>query len=208
MSANLPADKRIWIGAASVALVAVALIWVAAEGGEGRSPLDVFGGRGRGRSEPPRTEPNIDHAPWKLRVSRAGKPEQLTKQAKARLEAQRPQVKRAVTAAYDAIFLDQKKPARSFTELAWRSFRKTHATLPEGSESVHLLWRRALIGLQANTARRASAQVAVVARGIQGEREFKLSHRARLWLERKEQGWKIAAFDMSRRPLKLGGGKS
>lgn len=208
MSANLPADKRIWIGAASVAIVAVALIWVAALGGEGRSPIEVFGGLGKGRSEPPRTAPKIDHAPWKLRVSRAGRPEQLSKQAKARLEAQRPKVKRAVRAAYDAIFLDQKRPARSFTDLAWSAFQETHATLPEGSEGVRLLWRRALIGLQADSARRASAQVTVVASGNQGERKFKLSHRARLWLERKEQGWKIAAFDMDRRPLKLSGGKS
>ncbi|HZJ51562.1 MAG TPA: hypothetical protein VFF07_12170 [Actinomycetota bacterium] len=208
MSANLPSDKRIWIGAASVAIVAVALIWVAAVGGEGRSPIEVFGGLGKGRSEPPRTAPKIDHAPWKLRVSRAGRPERLSKQAKARLEAQRPKVKRAVRAAYDAIFLDQERPARSFTDLAWRAFQETHATLPQGSESVRLLWRRALIGLQADSARRASAQVTVVASGIQGERKFKLSHRARLWLERKEQGWKIAAFDMSRRPLKLSRGKS
>ena len=73
-----------------MAIVAVALIWVAAVGGEGRSPIEVFGGLGKGRSEPPRTAPKIDHAPWKLRVSRAGRPERLSKQAKARLEAQRP----------------------------------------------------------------------------------------------------------------------
>lgn len=208
MSANLPADKRIWIGAASVAIVAVALIWGAAVGGEGRSPIEVFGGLGKGRSEPPRTAPKIEHAPWKLRVSRAGRPEQLSKQAKARLEAQRPKVKQTIRAAYDAIFLDQERPARSFTDLAWRAFQETHAILPEGSETVRLLWRRALIGLQADSARRASAEVTVVARGIQGERKFKLSHQARLWLERREQGWKIAAFDMNRRPLKLSGGKS
>ncbi|CAN5594024.1 hypothetical protein BH18ACT16_BH18ACT16_13970 [soil metagenome] len=208
MISNLPTDKRIWIGAASVAIVAVALIWVAAVGGEGRSPLEVFGGRGRGRSEPPRTEPKIDHAPWKLRVSRAGRPGQLTKDAKARLEAQRPKVKEAVQGAYDAIFLGQKPTARFFTDLAWRALQETHAALPQGSENVRLLWRRARIGLQADSARRASAQVTVVASGIQSERKFKLSHRARLWLERKEQGWKIAAFDMNRQPLKLSGGKS
>jgi hypothetical protein len=209
LSANLPADKRIWIGAAaSVAIVAVALIWVAAQGGEGRSPLEMFGGRGKGRSEPPRTAPKINHAPWKLKVSRAGRPEPLSKQAKARLEAQRPKVKQAVKAAYDAIFLDLERPARSFTDLARRAFQETHATLPEGAESVRLLWRRARIGLQADSARRASVQVTVVASGIRGERRFKLSHRARLWLERREQGWKIAAFDMNRRPLKLSGGQS
>ncbi len=191
-----------------MAIVAVALIWVAAVGGEGRSPLEVFGGRGRGRSEPPRTEPKIDHAPWKLRVSRAGRPGQLTKDAKARLEAQRPKVKEAVQGAYDAIFLGQKPTARSFTDLAWRAFQETHAALPQRSENVRLLWRRARIGLQAGSARRASAQVTVVASGIQGERKFKLSHRARLWLERKEQGWKIAAFDMNRQPLELSGGQS
>lgn len=208
MSANLPADKRIWIGAASVAIVAVALIWVAAVGGEGRSPIDMFGGRGKGRSEPPQAAPKIDHAPWKLRVSRAGRPGRLSKQAKARLETQRPKVKQAVKAAYDAIFLDQKQPARSFTTLAWRAFQETHATLPQGSESVRLLWRRANIGLQADSGRRASATVTVVARGTHGGREFKLSHRASLWLERKAQDWKIAAFDMNRRPLKLSGSKS
>ena len=191
-----------------MAIVAVALIWVAALGGEGRSPIEMFGGRGRGRSEPPRTAPKIDHAPWKLRVSRAGRPEQLSKQAKARLDAQRPQVKEAVKAAYDAIFLDQKPLARSFTALAWRAFHENHATLPQGSENVRLLWRRANIGLQADSGRRASAQVTVVARGSNGEREFKLSHRASLWLERKAQDWKIAAFDMNRRPLKLSGRKS
>jgi hypothetical protein len=208
LSANLPADKRIWIGAASVGIVAVALIWVAAQGGEGRSPLEVFGGRGRGRSEPPQTAPKIDHAPWKLTVSRAGRPEPLSKQAKARLEAQRPKVKQAVKNAYDAIFLDLERAAGSFTDLARRAFEETHAALPEGAESVRLLWRRAHIGLQADSARRASAQVTVVASGVQGERRFKLWHRARLWLERKEQGWKIAAFDMNRLPLKLSGGRS
>lgn len=191
-----------------MAIVAVALIWVAAVGGEGRSPLEVLGGRVRGRSEPPRTEPKIDHAPWKLRVNRAGRPGQLTKDAKARLEAQRPKVKEAVQGAYDAIFLGQKPIAGSFTDLAWRAFQETHAVLPQRSENVRLLWRRARIGLQAGSARRASAQVTVVASGIQSERKFKLSHRARLWLERKEQGWKIAAFDMNRKPLKLSGGQS
>lgn len=191
-----------------MAIGAVALIWVAALGGEGRSPIEMFGGRGRGRSEPPQAAPKIDHAPWKLRVSRAGRPEQLSKQAKARLDAQRPKVKEAVKAAYDAIFLDQKPLARSFTALAWRAFQENHATLPQGSESVRLLWRRANIGLQADSGRRASAQVTVVARGSNGKHEFKLSHRASLWLERKAQDWKIAAFDMNRRPLKLTGRKS
>jgi hypothetical protein len=208
LSANLPADKRIWIGAASVTIAAVALIWVAALGGEGRSPLEMFGGRGRGRSEPPRTEPKIDHAPWHIRVSNAGRPEALSKQAKARLRAQRPKVKRAIKTAYDGIFLDLNPVAGSFTDLARRAFQETHATLPQGAESVRLLWRRAHIGLQAGSARRAAAQVTVVARGTRGEKSFKFSHRARLWLERREQGWKIAAFDMSRRPLKLLGGRS
>jgi hypothetical protein len=208
MSANLPADKRIWIATASVAIVAVALIWVAASGGEGRSPLEVFQRLGKGRSDPPRIEPKINHAPWKLKLSKAGMPEPLSNRAKARLDAQGPKVKEAVRAAYDAIFVKRELPAGSFTELARRAFKETHSTLPEGAEDVRLLWRRAHIGLQAGSARRASAQVTVVANGLKGGREFKLSHQARLWLERKEQGWKIAAFDMNRRPLKLSGGSS
>jgi hypothetical protein len=209
LSVSLPEDKRIWIGAAGVAIavLALALVWLAASGGEGRSPADFFG-RSKGRSSARQSPPPIDHARWKIRVARAGKPGQLSKQAKKRLAAQRPKVKAAVRDAYDAIWLEPTRLARFFIPPAWHAFQNSHATLPEGASQVRLLWRRAHIGLQASTGRRASAQVTVVARGLRGEREFKLSHRASLWLERGPRGWKIAAFDMSRRPLKLGGTKT
>jgi hypothetical protein len=210
LSISLPQDKRIWIGGAcvAVALLALVLVWVAASGGEGRSPADFFGGRTRGRSSERQSPPPIDHARWQIRVLRAGKPGHLSRQAKTRLEAQRSKLRASIKEAYDAIFLDPTQLARFFTPTAWRAFQNTNATLPWGASEVRLLWRRALIGIQASTSRRASAQVSVVARGLRDGREFKLSHRAALWLERGPKGWKIAAFDVTRRPLKLGKPKS
>ena len=40
-----------------------------------------------------------------------------------------------------------------------------------------------------------------------GGRDFKVRHRSQLWLERTKKGWKVIAFDIDQRPMRLTTGR-
>jgi hypothetical protein len=42
---------------------------------------------------------------------------------------------------------------------------------------------------------------------VVGGRDFKVRHRSQLWLERTKKGWKVIAFDIDQRPMRLTTGR-
>ena len=112
--------------------------------------------------------------------------------------------RRAGWDVYDAVFLQPAHlpaAARSdFSRAAARSWQRSRAGLPAHAERVKLLSRRARIGIDAESARRAVASVVVRAAGWRGARRFRLLHRATLWIERGARGWRIVAYDLAQGP--------
>lgn len=207
VSTTVTLDKRIWLPA-SVATLAVLGIGLAlllsSEDRTGRTrpaePRPTTAER-PAVSPPPR---GVEQAAWKVSFSRAGTSGKLSPRAVTRLRAQRPRLTRAVRAAADAMFLGGEAPAASyFRGPARGALRRSSAGAPEGAKKVRTLRRTASVTIQATTARRAAAAVTVIARGVVGERDFKVRHRSQLWLERTKKGWKVIAFDIDQRPMPL-----
>lgn len=102
------------------------------------------------------------------------------------------------------MFLGGGTPASSyFRGPARGAFRRSGAGVPEGAKEVRTLRRTARVTIQATTAKRAAASVTVIARGMVDGRDFKIRHRSELWLERTKKGWKVIAFDIDQRPMRL-----
>jgi hypothetical protein len=102
------------------------------------------------------------------------------------------------------MFLGGGTPASSyFRGPARGAFRRSGAGVPEGAKEVRTLRRTARVTIQATSAKRAAASVTVIARGMVDGRDFKFRHRSELWLERTKKGWKVIAFDIDQRPMRL-----
>jgi hypothetical protein len=211
VSTTITFDKRFWLPASLVALAALGIglsLLLSSEDRTGRAqPAEP---RPTSADRPAVTPPTggVEQAAWKVSFSRAGTSGKLSKRAVTRLRAQRPRLTTAVRAASDAMFLGGGAPASSyFRGPARGAFRRSNAGAPEGAKEVRTLRRAARVTIQATTARRAAASVTVIARGVVGGRDFKVRHRSQLWLERTNKGWKVIAFDIDQRPMRLTAGR-
>jgi hypothetical protein len=206
VSTTIPLDKRILLPAAVAALAAlgVGLALLLSSGEEpGRARGDPRPAPpAEGAASPPAK--SLEQADWKVSFTRAGTSGRLSRRAVTRLRAQRPRLTRAVRAASDAMFLGGNTSASSyFRGPARGAFRRSGAGAPEGAQKVRTLRRAARVAIQATTAKRAAASVTVIARGVVDGRDFKVRHRSQLWLERTKRGWKVIAFDIDQRPMRL-----
>ena len=75
--------------------------------------------------------------------------------------------------------------------------------LPKSANQVDSTKRRARIGIEADGAKRAVVDVAIVARGKSDEGEFRTESDSTLFLERTGSKWHVIAFDVDQRPLPL-----
>jgi hypothetical protein len=207
VSTTISLDKRILLPAAVATLAALG-VGLALLLSSGEDPGRARPGEPRpappaeGRVSPPAK--NLEQADWKISFSRAGRSGRLSKRAVKRLRAQRPRLTSAVRALSDAMFLGGDAPASSyFRGPARGAFRRSSAGAPERAKEVRTLRRTARVAIQATTAKRAAASVSVIARGVVNGRDFKVRHRSRLWLERTKKGWKVIAFDLDQRPMRL-----
>jgi hypothetical protein len=211
VSTTITLDKRFWLPASVAALAALGIglsLLLSSEDRTGRAqPAEP---RPTSADRPTVTPPTggVEQAAWKVSFSRAGTSGKLSKRAVTRLRAQRPRLTTAVRAASDAMFLGGGAPASSyFRGPARGAFRRSNAGAPEGAKEVRTLRRAARVTIQATTARRAAASVTVIARGVVGGRDFKVRHRSQLWLERTKKGWKVIAFEIDQRPMRLTTGR-
>ena len=154
----------------------------------------------------PIAAPAVEQADWKLEHSLEGRFGKLTKPQQARLEAQRPKVAALVQNIYDAIFLEpvglNLLVKESFSTEAARSISTDKLGFPKGATDVKTTKRRAHIALDAQTADFAIGRISIVAEAEVGGKQVDIEHRSTLWLERREDGWKVIAFDLEQGPAK------
>lgn len=157
------------------------------------------------RQAPSATSAEIPQARWKMTAYISGAVGPVGKRETKRARAQRVRASKLVRRVYDAMFLD---PARrdevlkaKFHPRAARALRRK-AGVPKQAQEVQTTQRKADIAIHAVGARRAVASVKVRARGVVGDRSFKIVHRGTLWLERRKGKWKVIAFDVAQRPAR------
>ena len=117
----------------------------------------------------------------------------------------RAQLGTLVRSFHDAVFLfphrvDQ-AAGRFFGPPAARAITNTNFGLPPGAHDVRTLHRSARIGVYADEPRFAAARVLVVAAGSADSGPFRTALDARLWLERRVQGWNVIGYEFKQGPV-------
>jgi hypothetical protein len=69
-------------------------------------------------------------------------------------------------------------------------------------EDVKTTRRFIKVGIQVDVGRRAAAVVLVEAKALRDSSPIRVWHRARLWMEKSEAGWKVVGFDAEQGRLK------
>ena len=90
-----------------------------------------------------------------------------------------------------------------FTSEAARAVRASGIGLPAGADRVETKKRTARIGIDVDGARRAAAEVQVVAIGQSRKGDFRVASETHLWLEREGSKWKVIAFEVDQDPQPL-----
>jgi hypothetical protein len=150
--------------------------------------------------------PGVHQADWKLATFPAGGvgTGHLSKQAKARVKAQREPLVALVEDVYDAMFLApdnaQKVVHERFEAAAGASVLAKKIGLPAGVEEVKITKRSARIGIYVQGAKTAAARVKVIGSAVKNGHRSAFKHESTLWLERTDRAWKIIGFDVSQGP--------
>ena len=150
--------------------------------------------------------PAIEQADWKMDYSEARRYGRLSKAEQARFDIQKEKAAVLVQGLYDGIFLE---PARletvikdTFTADASKSFEADRFGFPGGASDVKTLKRTAHISMDAVTADTAIGRVSVIAQADLDDRIVRIKHSSTLWMERKDKGWQVIAFDVQQGPTK------
>ena len=188
-------------GLAALVLLAIVVIAVVATNDE---PVP--------RREPDRLLPSGDEAPaieqarWDIRSFPAGAAGRITAKDRRGVREQGERIARLVRRLYDALFLS---PSRrqdvleaGFTRRAARALeRMKRVGLPQRAGRVKTLRRDARIGVDALNPRRAVATVSLRAKGVVGDKPFRVRHHAVLWLEKSNGRWSVIAFESDQRRI-------
>lgn len=130
---------------------------------------------------------------WDMKVFPVGTGGGLTKAQRARFESQRFEVTKLVRRVSDAWLLNRSRSAtikRHFSENAQRAAAKLDLTLKEGAS---ILAREARIGIAGGVPTSAAAEIR-----IEGDSWI---DRATLWIRKHDEGWRVVAFDVDRKPV-------
>ena len=197
MSIVAPTQRRLWVPALAgiaVASISIAMLWVLT--GADRTSVPSS-------DSPQVAAPATDQAGWRIKtsVARSGP---ITKAQRELIVRRKPELLTTVRNIYNTLFLTPSaKPdiiKEYFAPVAASSFRADRTGVPNDATGVQITRRIARIGIEAQGVNRAAALVDVEARATRKGRVTKLSHRARLWLQRDTDGWQVIAFDLSQRP--------
>lgn len=168
--------------------------------------LDAGRGGGNGRLGQPSVsapdEPSIAQAPWKINSHpTAGFGKSTQKQRKA-LRRVAPKVAATVRNVYDAMLVSRKQlrteARRWMTGFAARELRRK-TPIPRSLTAIETTRRRAWIGIDAGSRQRAAARVEIKFKAERGKKRLRFVHRGTLWLERRDRGWQVIAFDIFQR---------
>lgn len=146
----------------------------------------------------------LPQARWVIRTfasGTAGPPKKAHKRAVAK---EKEALSLAVTSVIDAVTLRTAKigdlAGEHLSGAASKALARSKLTLPDEAQDVQMVKRKAEIGLDANGGKRAAALVTTVVKGTIGGSPFKLSGRARLYMQKRDGGWQVIAFDAERSP--------
>jgi len=144
----------------------------------------------------------LPQARWAAHTFVAGARGPLTKAAKRAIDRQRVPAEAAVLRVVDALVLDAPAlAAMAGEELAPSAAKALAASRlqpPRAMTNVQTVKRVAAVGIEASSASRGAAKVAVWLKGELDGKKVRLAIRATLWLERRGAAWQIVAFDGTR----------
>lgn len=185
--------------AAALLLAAAGLAALTHRGG------DSGGARAPGSPPPYGSVEKISQAAWKIDFKPVGLG-RLTAKERKRLSAQRPRLVALIKDVYGAMFLApeslDRRIASTFIDPAARTFRRTKAGLPRGTERVRLTRRIARLAIDRSSPTRATARVRIVATGTARAGRFALEHVASLYMLRPGKAWKVIGFKVDQRPFR------
>lgn len=197
MSVVIPTmKKKTWpLYAAALGVVTLGLLSVFL-------PQRVTIGAGRGAA----ADQAIPQAAWEVKAYPAPGAAGITKEDKQVFRAERDAVVGRIQRLYEALFL---KPVAvesamrdSLSREASKALDGSRLGLHDKVEDVRTTKRFVKVGIQVDGGRRAAAVVLVEARALRESSPIKVWHRAKLWLEKGESGWKVVAFDAEQGRLK------
>lgn len=188
--------SRIWI--LMVLLTVAALVAVACD------PSDEEEGVPEASSTGSATSPEIEQAKWKVKTRLAPGHRKLSKKQKNRVKKAATPIGDLVTEVYDVLFLAPEDRASivkaRFLAPTATALLRTDTGVARGSSEVRTLRRSADIAIDATTTRLAAVRVTIKARGMNGDKNFTVLHKARLWLEKMKGRWKVIAFRVDQGP--------
>lgn len=162
------------------------------------------GGGTRAGNAPRLAPPRIKQARWEVKSFPAGAVWEMTKRDRKQLRIQGRSIARLVRRVYDTLFLQPGRAPeilkRNFVDPAAFSLRRSRIGLPKRADDVQFLARRARIGIDGPSRRRAAGTVTLLVRGKAGGRRFRMKHESTLWLERTKRGWHVIAYDAQQGP--------
>ncbi|HEV2756970.1 MAG TPA: hypothetical protein VG318_14480 [Actinomycetota bacterium] len=197
MSVAIPTMKRkTWpLYAAALSVVALGVLSVLLP-----QRVTVGGGRGAAGNR------TIPQAAWEVRTYPAPGASGITRKEKEAFQRERDDVVDRIQGLYEALFLKPGEVDRvvrsSLSRDASKALAKSRLGLHDVAEDVQTTKRFVKVGIQVDGGRRAAAVVLVEARAVREAKPIRVWHRAKLWLEKSEAGWKVVAFDAEQGRLK------
>lgn len=193
--------KKVLLGAAGVLGAAAVAALAYGLAGPGGGPS----GGGPGGPGSPEAQATLPpQAPWHIAVYPAASGARPKPKVVRRVAQTAPELARLVRRVYLALFLDRSRlPATAralFTPRAARALVASEAGLPAAATEPRTRWRRARIGVEGWSARRAAARVDVLVTAVVDERPARIRHRGLLWLRRGRSGWRVIGFEFDQRP--------
>ena len=150
------------------------------------------------------TTPDIAQATWKVKTRLAPGHKKLTKKQKGRVKKEAEPIGEVIAEVYDALFLgaeDKSAVVKArFLPPTGKALLRTDTGVIQGSSDVKMLRRSADIAIEVATTRLAVARVAIKAKGMNGDKAFTVTHKARLWFEKIKGRWKVIAFRIDQGP--------
>lgn len=157
-------------------------------------------------SDLPMAAPSAEQAGWKIDVTGRGRIGRLSKFQRSRYRRFQGGAVSLVRDVYGTIFLE---PGRlddllrsSFSGDAAAALDARKLGFPNGATNVKILDRRAEIGIDMRTAGYAVAEVEIRAQATLSEKTERLGQESKLWLARRDDRWRVVAFDVSQDPAR------
>lgn len=180
--------KTVWpLLAAGLCVVLLAALWVL---------LPERAGIGGGVGVP---DGKVEQAAWEVRAYPAPGAEGITPADKEAFRREREAVVSQIQRLYEALFLEpgavRQVVRATMTGAASKALADSRIGLHYQVEDVRTTRRFVKVGIQLDDGLRAAAVVRVEARALRNSSPIHVWHRARLWMEKGEHGWKVVAFD-------------